>query len=116
MIPSSALKKKATSGADVFRKTEKDRNGSKSGSSTHSTKGTTGSPSSHSSRNKMPNNNNNAGGTVRGQGNLPLANAPVVLDLHRFADDTMKPEECKLLNKTLHTYIYIYIIHVVQQR
>ncbi|KAI7850919.1 Cullin repeat-like-containing domain protein [Circinella umbellata] len=32
-------------------------------------------------------------GTVRGQGNLPLANAPVVLDLHRFADDSMKPEE-----------------------
>ncbi|KAI9259607.1 Cullin repeat-like-containing domain protein [Phascolomyces articulosus] len=84
MLPSSALKKKATSGADVFRKKEKDRSGSKSGSS--STKGN-GSPSSQSSR---PTANT---GASRGQGNLPLGNAPVVLDLHRFADDTMKPEE-----------------------
>ncbi|KAI8142748.1 Cullin repeat-like-containing domain protein [Fennellomyces sp. T-0311] len=72
MIPSNALKK------DVFRKKEKDRGGSKSKGSN--------SPASQASR--APTN-----ASSRGQGNLPLASAPVVLDLHRFADDSLNPEE-----------------------
>ncbi|KAI9476614.1 Cullin repeat-like-containing domain protein [Zychaea mexicana] len=81
MLPSGALKKKATSGADVFRKKDKDRTGGKSGNKSN------GSPSSQPTRptqNSMP---------TRGQGNLPLPSAPVVLDLHRFADDTLNPED-----------------------
>ncbi|CDH50968.1 nuclear mrna via spliceosome-related [Lichtheimia corymbifera JMRC:FSU:9682] len=96
MKSTSALKKKGTAGADVFRRKDKDRDATKfsfkSGSSSSS-------PSS-SSRIGSPKTSPAAAATRKPkpahhpkQTNMPLSNSPITLDLHRFADSNMNPEE-----------------------
>lgn len=101
MKSTSALKKKGTAGADVFRRKDKDRDATKfsfksgSSSSSPSSSSRIGSPkasaaaaaSTTATRKPKPAHHPK-------QTNMPLSNSPITLDLHRFADSNMNPEEC----------------------
>ncbi|KAI9316768.1 Cullin repeat-like-containing domain protein [Dichotomocladium elegans] len=84
MKPTSGLKKKGAAGTDVFRR--KDKDGSK-----QSVKSAGSQSSTPSSTSKMA--PSKASRPTPKPTNMPLSNAPVALDLHRFADSNMNPED-----------------------
>lgn len=82
MNPASALRKKAA-GVDAFRRKDKDKE--------RYGKGTpyTTQASSSSLSPSMP-----MQVRSRVSGNFPAASGPMILDIHRFADENWQPDEC----------------------
>jgi hypothetical protein len=80
------LRKKGLGGVDHYMKKDKSKN---SGSSSPASAGTSSHPSPKSIVTAVP------------APTKPVQQAPITVDLHRFADDNLQPEDCK------HTHVYI---------
>lgn len=90
MKTAGTLRKKGLGGVDHFMKKDKSKNSLVS------------SPSSSSS---SPASNVTASPRVMTTPVRPVQQAPITVDLHRFADDNLQPEECKSPSFT-HVEIY----------
>lgn len=94
MIPTGTIRKKA--GFDAVRRRDKDRSPFKAALSKGS-----GSSSASSTPKSTLTTATRTAAAAPGQTNFPLASGPVALDLHRFADDNMNPEECKVQHRVV---------------
>lgn len=103
------LRKKGLGGADHFLKKEKSKNSSPSSSSSPTTSSTAASSSTNeratSSHKSLHLSRKSVYATQKSSHNMQqqVPQVPITVDLHRFADDNLQPEECKsflfLLNK-----------------